>query len=266
MEYYRIIKGNNPVIAAAIHSGHLVRDDIRDKFYIAEDERYREEDPFTDKFIEFAPTQIIVNSSRFEFDLNRPEDKAVYLTPEDAWGLKIWKEIPSQKVIESSFYHYKKFYEDIKFMINEYIKKFKKVFIYDVHSYNHRRGGPEASFDDPLKNPDINIGTGNIDNNYWRELIKDFMNDLKKFDFEGYKPDIGENIKFRGGYFSRWIYENFGNDVCVLSIEIKKNFMNEWTGEVYEDKVTLIKNALSSTMPKVLINLEKTNLTKPNAD
>jgi len=266
MKYFSIKRGDQPVIAAAIHSGHMVRDEIKDKFCIEEDERYREEDPFTEKFIEFAPTQIIVNSSRFEFDLNRPEDKAVYLTPEDAWGLKIWKEDPSKEMIESSFGLYKKFYDDMTILISEYVNKHKKIFIYDVHSYNHRRKGPDATPDNPLENPDINIGTGNIDNFYWRDLIKDFINDLKEFDYEGNKTDIRENVKFKGGYFSKWINKNFGNDVCVLSIEIKKFFMNEWTGEVFEDKVKLIRNALGSTMPKVLINLEKAILTKPTED
>jgi len=266
MANFRIKKGDTPVIGAAIHSGHFVRDEIIDNFYLAEDERYREEDPFTDEFIEFAPTQIIVNTSRFEFDLNRPEDKAVYIAPEDAWGLTIWKEIPSKDVIKHSLRLYKKFYDNIKIMISEHVNNYKKVFIYDVHSYNHRRNGSDAPPDEPLKNPDINIGTGNIDNVYWRELIKDFMNDLAEFDFKSDKPDIRENVKFRGGYFSKWINENFGNDVCVLSIEIKKNFMDEWTGEVYEDKVTLIKNVLASTMPKVLQNLEKKIVAQQRAD
>ncbi|MDQ3019643.1 MAG: N-formylglutamate amidohydrolase [Bacteroidota bacterium] len=256
MEYFKIIKGDSPLIGAAIHCGHLVRNEIKDKFSISDDERLREEDPFTDKFIEFAPAKIIVNTSRFEFDLNRPEDKAVYLKPEDAWGLKIWNEIPSRNNIDDSLLSYKKFYEEIRTMIKDYVSRYKKIFIYDVHSYNHMRNGPDGAAGDPSKNPDVNIGTGNIDSIYWKDLINDFINDLKEFDFKGAKPDIRENIKFKGGYFSKWINENFGNDVCVLSVEFKKTFMNEWTGEVYKDKVELINNALTSTMPGVLSNLK----------
>lgn len=257
MEYYRIIKGASPVIATAIHSGHFVNSELMDKFYVKDEGRFREEDPYTDKFIEFAPTRIIVNSSRFEFDLNRPENKAVYLTPADAWGLKIWRDTPAKEIIEKSLGHYKKFYNDMKIMLGDYVKHYKKIFVYDVHSYNHKRNGPDAPPENPQLNPDIIIGTGNIDSTYWRDLIDEFINDLTKFDFKGDKPDVRENVKFKGGYFSRWINQNFGNNVCVLSIEVKKTFMNEWTGEVYDDKVELITNALGSTMPKVLKNLEK---------
>ncbi len=266
MEYFKIIKGAGPVIATAIHSGHVVNSELRDKFYINEDVRFREEDPYTDKFIEFAPTRIIVNSSRFEFDLNRPENKAVYLTPDDAWGLQIWKDIPSKEIVEKSLGHYKEFYEEMKIILDEYVKSYKKIFVYDVHSYNHRRNGPDAPPEHQQLNPDINIGTGNIDRTYWRELIEEFITDLIKFDFRADKPDVRENVKFKGGYFSKWINQNFGNDACVLSIELKKTFMNEWTGEVYDDKVELIKNALASTMPNVLKNLEKKILAKSNGN
>ncbi|MEO8666520.1 MAG: N-formylglutamate amidohydrolase, partial [Ignavibacteria bacterium] len=204
MEYFNVIKGDGPLIAAAIHSGHMLRDEIKDKFYLNDSERLKEEDPFTDEFINFVPTRIIVNSSRFEFDLNRPEDKGVYLTPEDAWGLKIWKEIPSDKMVKDSLGLYKTFYEQMKIIFSEYVNRYNKIFVYDVHSYNHRRSGPEGTPDDPSKNPNFNIGTGNIDATYWRDLIDDFINDLQQFDFGFAKPDIRENIKFKGGYFSKW--------------------------------------------------------------
>jgi N-formylglutamate amidohydrolase len=197
-----------------------------------------------------------VNSSRFEFDLNRNEEKAIYLTREDAWGLAVWRERPSDEIIERSLSHYRKFYDGIKTMLDEYVSRFGNIFVYDVHSYNYRRKGPENAPDDPEKNPDINIGTGNIDNEYWKKLIEDFTDDLLSFDFEGHKLDVRQNIKFKGGHFSRWINANFGNSVCVLSIEIKKIFMNEWTGELYPDKSALIKEALQSTMPRVVKNLE----------
>jgi N-formylglutamate amidohydrolase len=255
-ENFKIIKENSPIIASAIHSGHHVRKEISEKLIITEEERLREEDPFTDKLIGYSPSQIIVNSSRFEFDLNRNEEKAIYLTREEAWGLNVWRERPSEEIIGRSLSHYRKFYSDIKTMLNEYVSRFGKIFVYDVHSYNYRRKGPGNDPDDPEKNPDINIGTGNIDNEYWKKLIEDFTNDLSCFDFEGQNLDVRQNIKFKGGHFSRWINANFGNRICVLSIEIKKIYMNEWTGELYPDKAALIKKALRTTMPGIIKNLE----------
>ena len=48
--------------------------------------------------------RIIVNRSRFEVDINRPRDKAVYITPEDAWGLHIWKNIPDLPLMFGLFF------------------------------------------------------------------------------------------------------------------------------------------------------------------
>ncbi|MEO8666208.1 MAG: N-formylglutamate amidohydrolase, partial [Ignavibacteria bacterium] len=188
---------------------------------------------------------------------NRAEDKAVYLTPADSWGLNVWNVALAEEDISASVSLYKNFYETLKPVLKNYTDTYGKIFIYDIHTYNHMRNGPEGKPDDPLLNPDINIGTGNIDAGYWRNMINDFMNDLVKFDYKYYKPDVKENVKFKGGYFSKWINENFGNDVCVLSIEFKKTFMNEWTGEADNDKVETIKNALASTLPAVLNNLQK---------
>ena len=40
---------------------------------------------------EIGPDAMVRLRSRFETDLNRPREKAVY-PPEDAWGLKVWKD------------------------------------------------------------------------------------------------------------------------------------------------------------------------------
>ena len=37
------------------------------------------------------PITVSVTRSRFEADLNRPRDRAVYLTPADAWGHQVWR-------------------------------------------------------------------------------------------------------------------------------------------------------------------------------
>ena len=46
-------KGNGPLIATAIHDGHVIRPDLLDILGISESDRLREEDPFTG-FIEVA--------------------------------------------------------------------------------------------------------------------------------------------------------------------------------------------------------------------
>ena len=48
----------------------------------------------------------------------------------------------------------------------------------------------------------------------------------------GRRLDVRENIKFRGGAFTRWVHETFPETGCSLAIEFKKFFMDEWTGEL----------------------------------
>ena len=93
--------------------------------------------------------------------------------------------------------------------------------VYDLHSYNHRRKGLGAPPEDPGGNPEINLGTGTMDRLYWSGLIDRFISDLRHYDFTDRHLDVRENIKFKGGYFPRWIHENFDKKVCCLSIEVK---------------------------------------------
>jgi hypothetical protein len=55
---------------------------------------------------------------------------------------------------------------------------------------------------------------------------------MRKSDYLGRHLDVRENVKFFGGQLPRWVHENFPDSVCALAIEVKKFFMNEWTGEL----------------------------------
>lgn len=78
---WRIYSGDGPLVATAIHPGHHVRSEIRERLALPEDKRLNEEDPFTGPFTAVAPTRIVVERSRFEVDLNRPRENAVYRRP-----------------------------------------------------------------------------------------------------------------------------------------------------------------------------------------
>ena len=98
-QLWRLKEGNQPLVAVALHDGHDLRPEVEQLLAISPDERKREEDPFTAAWTDVAETRLIVLRSRFEVDLNRPRDRAVYLKSEDSWGLKVWKSQPSPDLI-----------------------------------------------------------------------------------------------------------------------------------------------------------------------
>ncbi len=249
--------GNMPVIATAIHDGHNVRPEVLSLMNLTDGERLREEDPFTAEWTLVADTRITGTQSRFEFDLNRPREKAVYISPEDAWGLKVWKSDLPGDVINRSLNSYDMFYKDVYTILKDFESRFGKFAVLDLHTYNHMREGANGPPADPEANPEVNIGTGTMNRNNWDGLVDRFIDDLQKFDYSGRQLDVRENIKFRGGNFGRWIHENFPESACCLSIEFKKFFMDEWTGTPYDSEVNKIGEALKSTVPGIIDELKK---------
>jgi len=245
---WEITKGHSPVVAAAIHDGHHVREEVSRILALTDAERLREEDPFTAIWTEVAETRIIGSQSRFEVDLNRPREKAVYIRPEDAWGLRVWQERPDEQLISRSLAGYDAFYSEVHNLLTDIARHFGHFVVFDLHSYNHRRDGRNAPPAEQEENPEVNIGTGTVVNEKWTPLIQRFMADLRAFDFMGRHLDVRENVKFRGGQFARWIHESFPNSGCAIAIEFKKFFMDEWTGEPDMMRINTIQHALQSTL------------------
>ncbi len=254
--FYRIHEGDGSIVAAAIHDGHSVRKEIAPLLALSDAERLREEDPETGAWAEVASTRIVGLRSRFEVDLNRPRENAVYIRPEDAWGLTVWRENPSGALISDSRNSYDTFYEEMRRLFSNLKHRHGKFVLYDLHSYNHRRKGPDKPPADSRKNPEVNIGTGTMDRKRWGPVVDRFMADLSSFDFLGRHLDVRENVKFQGGHLARWTHENFPDSGCALAIDFKKFFMDEWTGKIDREQVDAILRALRSTVPGVLETLK----------
>lgn len=254
--------GDGPLVAAAIHDGHDVRDDVLEHLSLPEADRLREEDPFTAEWTTMANVRIVALQSRFEVDLNRDVDRAVYLTPEDAWGLDVWKEGPPPHVIDRSLAEYDAFYENMHRVLKEKERTNGHFLVYDIHSYNHRRAGPDHPPDEPELNPEVNVGTGTMDRNRWAPVVDRFIESLRQVDFMGRRLDVRENIKFKGGHFPKWIHSRFPDSGCALAIEVKKFFMDEWTGTPFWDVIHAVRNALEQTVEPALAGLEEAALTE----
>ena len=251
----------SPLVGAAVHDGHLSRDEVTEQFRLDEKGRLREEDPFTGAMARLLPRHVVGLNSRFEVDLNRPHPKAVYRAPEDAWGLDVWKSELPDGVAANSMALYEAFYEETKVELEKVRESFGNFVVYDLHSYNHRRDGADGPPADPDENPEVNIGTKTLNDPKFRPLIERFMADLRAFDFGGRQLDVRENVKFGGGQFSKWIHDEFPDSACSIAIEWKKFWMNEWSGEADEAQRDLIRLALLSTFDGAREELAKLGTT-----
>jgi hypothetical protein len=95
---------------------------------------------------------------------------------------------------------------------------------------------------------------------YWQPVVESFISDLRDFDFLDRRLDVREKIRFRGGHFPYWVHQTFPQSACVLSIEVKKFFMDEWTNNVDYQQLDAIRCALQSTVPGVLEALNRVNV------
>jgi N-formylglutamate amidohydrolase len=221
-----------PVLALAIHDGHRLRAEVAANMALSEAERLREEDPGTGAWTHVGDQQVVALDSRFQVDLNRPRAQAVYLEPADAWGLQVWREPPPAALIARSLEEYDRFYHMVEELVEEAVGRFGRLLVLDLHSYNHRRAGPGPAPADKETNPEVNLGTGTMDRGYWDFVVDPFLAELSHAPWQGRLLDVRENVKFTGGHLARWLNQRYPRQVCVLSVEVKKIFMDEWTGTI----------------------------------
>lgn len=145
--WWSVRYGSGPIVATAIHHGHGLRAEVAEAIALGDAERLREEDPFTGDAVVDVPTHVVVHRSRFEFDLNRPPEGAVYRTPEQSWGLEVWKETPDKQLVDRSLALHADYYRMLGQLLDSVAERHKRFVLIDVHSYNHRRDGPAARRD-----------------------------------------------------------------------------------------------------------------------
>jgi N-formylglutamate amidohydrolase len=236
------------VVATAIHAGHGLRPEIAREMRLSDAARTREEDPFTDRIAAAAGAHLVVHRSRFEVDMNRARAASVYLRPEDAWGLELWRGPLPDDVAERSRAEHDAFYARAREVFDVVAARGPFV-VLDVHSYNHRRGGPDAPPEPWDENPEVNVGTGTLDRTRFGTVADRFVAELGEAWVAGHRLDVRENVRFRGGAFSRWVNEEYAGRGCALAIECKKIFMDEWTGVADDAHVVALGDALRDTLP-----------------
>lgn len=230
-----------PIICAAIHNGHRLRADLQKSFLLNKQDRFYEEDPFTDELISSFPIQLIGNDSRFEYDLNRAKTLSTYF--KSAWDKQVWTKALTPKQRAASHSKHQAFYNVLEVIIATIEKQFKNAIVFDIHSYNHKR--IEAN------TPTFNIGSGQIDVERWGNVVNKFEQQLNKITLPNLAVRAATDEVFQGrGYLITHVNAHFDNTL-VLPTEVKKVFMDESTGEVYplvlEELKAGVKNAISET-------------------
>ncbi len=246
-----------PVVLAAVHDGHELRAEVAALIALDDAARLREEDPFTERWTRFAGTRLIGRRSRFEVDLNRPREGAVYREPADAWGLEVWGAPLPDDVVNRSLELYDAFYAEAERTLSAARDRWGSFVVLDLHTYNHRRDGADGAPAPAVGNPEVNIGTGTMDRDRWAPVIDRVLADLRAAPYHGRTLDVRENVKFRGGAFSAWVHRTFPDSGCSIAIEFKKFFMDEWTGVPDDAQVAAIGEVVQSILPGVLDTLPR---------
>ena len=249
--------GDSPLVACAMHDGHAVRADVAECLQLDDAQRRYEEDPYTGDWTSIADTRIIGRRSRFELDLNRPRHQAVYMTPADAWGLDVWQCTPPAAMVNRSLRAYDEFYAHLHVLLKSLVALHGQVVVFDLHSYNHVREGVRGAAGEGEANPEINLGTGTMARSLWTPIVERWLGAMREYDYLGRRLDVRENVKFFGGQLARTVHEAFPYSVCVLAIEVKKFFMNEWTGELDSQSHQAVKDALAHAAVAVADELQK---------
>ncbi len=231
------------LVATSIHAGHDLRPEVADLMILDESKRRREEDPYTDAIGSLMPARLLVHRSRFEADLNRSRDMAIYAGPEYCWGFDVWNTggLPAD-VAARSLEYWDAFYADLAVRLDELAARGPFV-ILDVHSYNHRRPGPDEPDEPWDKNPELDLGTGKVDREQFTPVI-DTLRDVMTA--QGF--DVRDEIKFFPKQMSNWVHHRYPGIGCVMTLEFKKTFMDEWTGVPDPEHLDLLARAMTQTI------------------
>jgi len=240
---WTVQQGPGPVLATAIHDGHELRREIAAQMALSDADRLREEDPFTGEAVLGVPCHVIAHRSRFEFDLNRAPGEAIYRTPDQSWGLKVWKGgALDASLAQRSLALHASYYRMLGSLLDDVAERHERFLVIDAHSYNHRRDGPDGDPTPQEEAPDINIGTFSMPREEWAFLVDPLMEAMAAFDFNGRRLDVRENIAFQGkGEQTRFIHDRYPGRGCAIALEFKKFFMDEWTGVPDREEVAAMR-------------------------
>ncbi|UTW62621.1 flavohemoglobin expression-modulating QEGLA motif protein [bacterium SCSIO 12741] len=211
-----------PFLCAAIHNGHGLRPELEEISALSEYERWYEEDPYTIDFVRSFPMTIEGMDSRYEYDLNRGPEGAVF---EEAWGKQVWTRSLSDQEKQQSLDKHAAFYQVIDALCAAMMDRFSGGLVYDIHSYNYKRHDRET--------PVFNIGSERVDQHKFGAQVEKWRDELSKIKLPNTHNLTQINGIFYGrGYLLEHVSKRF-EDILVLATEVKKVYCDELTGESF---------------------------------
>ncbi|MBT8274417.1 MAG: N-formylglutamate amidohydrolase [Bacteroidia bacterium] len=238
-------------VCGAVHDGHHFRKELWDNCMHSGYDRWYEEDPETKNMVISHPIVLAGCDSRFEYDLNRPPEEAVF---ETAWGKQLWKTPLDEGMKSKSLQKHINFYRIVQALISKIESKFGICIVYDMHSYNWKRWDREV--------PTWNLGTSNVDNDRFGEDVELWRASLSEIKLpNGIKSDAAINNTFFGnGYFLKYITNNFKNTL-VLATEIAKVYCDEYSRIIFPEVVSAVEEQLRYRLPDHAKNFYNTHNT-----
>ena len=227
-------------VCAAVHDGHQLRKELLDNCLHTTYERWYEDDPATKSMIATHPIVLAGLDTRFEYDLNRAPEVAIY---EDAWGKQLWKEPLSEEMISRSMAKHHAFYRVVQTLIKKLESLLPVCIVYDMHSYNWRRW--------PREVPTWNLGTSNVDNERFGTNIEAWRQSLSEIKLPNdILSTAAINDTFYGnGYFLKYITSYFQNTLD-LATEVAKIYCNEYEQLLFPEVIGSIANELKYRIPQ----------------
>ncbi len=159
----------------------------------------------------------------------------------------MWREPLNQFEREFSIEKWYEFHTFIDCAVEDAIERFGYAVVFDFHSYNYQRKGyVDWRTDD---RPVINLGTRHLNLDDQGTRVKDwFMDSIRQHTLLGEEMQVQENGVFYGGYLNRRLSHLYGPKVITLSVEYKKVYMDERTGEIFEDALEDLVRQMNDTI------------------
>jgi len=234
----------------AMHAGNHVRSSLDHVMSATEQERFREEDPYTERFIKELPIQIIARDSRFEYDLNREANRAIYGHDRKMWGIRVWKRELNEEERNLSLAKHREFHDLMDVVVEYLLHQGKYSVMFDMHSFCYQRKEIIPWSQDP--GPEINIGSRAVNQAVFGRIIENFKHHLSGLSIDGYPIRVAENELFEGGYLARRLSKAYPDQLLVLAMEYKKIFMDEVTGEMYDKKLDVLIEHFNRVVEKIV--------------